>query len=217
MRVLYGYFRSSAAFRVRIALNLKGLDCEHRPVNLKPGVSEQQSEHYRALNPQGRVPYFVDGDVKISQSPAILEYLEETYPEPALMPRGADERAYVRQLTNLVGCDIHPLNNLSVLMRLKSQFGADEAETTDWYAHWIEEGFRALEHMLATSPHTGRFCFGNTPGMADIYLVPQVWNARRFGVALDDYPTICQIDKICRDEKAFVDAMPEVQPDAPKS
>lgn len=217
MRILYGYFRSSAAFRVRIALNLKGLECEHRPVNLKPGISEQRSADYMTLNPQGRVPLFVDGDLTIGQSPAILEYLEEAYPAHALLPAGQADRAYVRQLTNLIGCDIHPLNNLSVLMRIKSQFGADDAATGEWYAHWIDEGFKALEHMLATSDNTGRFCFGDAPGMADLYLVPQVWNARRFGVALDAYPTICRIDAACAEVKAFADAMPEVQMDAPQS
>jgi len=217
MRILYGYFRSSAAFRVRIALNLKGLACEHRPVNLKPGISEQRSASYMALNPQGRVPLYVDGDLSIGQSPAILEYLEEAYPEQALLPADQADRACVRQLTNLIGCDIHPLNNLSVLMRIKSQFGADETAASEWYAHWIDEGFMALEQMLTASDKTGRFCFGDTPGMADLYLVPQVWNARRFGVALDAYPTICRIDAACAELKAFADAMPEAQADAPQT
>jgi maleylacetoacetate isomerase len=217
MRILYGYFRSSAAFRVRIALGLKGLPYEHRPVNLKPGVSEQRSADYLALNPQGRVPFLVDGDLHLGQSPAILEYLEEAYPEPALLPGGMAERAYVRQLANLIGCDIHPLNNLSVLMRIKSQFGADEAATGDWYRHWVQEGFTALEAMLSSSKHTGEFCFGDTPGLADVYLVPQVWNARRFDTAMEAFPTICRIDEACRGLEVFATALPENQPDAPKA
>ncbi|MFC4348398.1 maleylacetoacetate isomerase [Kordiimonas lipolytica] len=215
MRILYGYFRSSAAFRVRIALGLKGLDFDHRTINLKPGVSEQKSDDYLKLNPQGRVPYFIDGGVALSQSPAILEYLDEAYPDTPLLPSGMADRAYVRQLASLIGCDIHPLNNLSVLMRIKSQLGADEDATNSWYHHWITEGFTALEAMLSSSDHTGRFCFGDTPGMADVYLVPQVWNARRFGTPLEAFPTILRIDEACRGVQAFVDAAPENQPDAP--
>lgn len=215
MRILYGYFRSSAAYRVRIALGLKELSYEHSGVNLKPGVSEHKSEDYLKLNPQGRVPYFVDGDVSISQSPAILEYLEEAYPDAPLLPSDLADRAYVRQLASLIGCDVHPLNNLSVLMRIKEQFGADEAATNAWYHHWIIEGFTALEAMLSNSKHTGRFCFGDTPSMADVYLVPQVWNARRFNMPLEAFPTILRIDEACQALPAFIDAAPENQPDTP--
>lgn len=217
MRILYGYFRSSAAYRVRIALGLKGLEYQHKAVNLKPGVSEHKSADYMALNPQGRVPYLIDGEVSLSQSPAILEYLEEAYPDTALLPTEVAGRAYVRQLASLIGCDIHPLNNLSVLMQIKNQLGADENATNEWYHHWIVEGFTALEAMLSTSSHTGRFCVGDTPGLADVYLVPQVWNARRFNTPLDAFPTICRIDAACNEVQAFIDAAPENQPDAPEA
>ena len=215
MRTLFGYFRSSAAYRVRIALGLKGLGYTYEAVNLKPGVSEQKSDAYLKLNPQGRVPFFVDGDVRIGQSPAILEYLEETCPEPALLPKDAAARAYVRQLSNLVACDIHPLNNLSVLTRLKDQFGANEAATNDWYRHWITVGFTALEKTLVAADTTGRFCYHDAPGMADVYLVPQMWNARRFGVDVDAFPTLVRIDAACNELEAFKNAAPECQPDTP--
>jgi len=217
MRKLYGYFRSSAAYRVRIALGLKGLEYEHLGINLMPGVSEQKSEAYKALNPQGRVPYFIDGDVALSQSPAILEYLDEAYPHIPLLPADMDERARVRQLASLIGCDIHPLNNLAVLMRLKGDLGVDEKGVNSWYHHWVIEGFTALEELLAGSKVTGRFCHGDRPGMADIYLVPQVWNARRFNVPLGAFPTIMRIDAACNEIEAFRKAAPENQPDAPKS
>ncbi|WP_262689629.1 maleylacetoacetate isomerase [Kordiimonas aestuarii] len=217
MRTLFGYFRSSAAYRVRIALALKGLEYKYEAVNLVPGVSEQKSDAYRRLNPQGRVPYFVDGEVKLSQSPAILEYLDEVYPATKLLPEGAVDRAYVRQLSSLIACDIHPLNNLSVLQKLKAEFGADDAATKKWYGDWIVEGFTALEKIVSASPHTGKFCFGDKPGMADIYLAPQMWNARRFDVDTSTFPTLVRIDAACNKLEPFIAAAPENQPDTPKS
>jgi len=217
MRKLYGYFRSSAAYRVRIALGLKGLDYDHIGVNLVPGVSEQKSADYIALNPQGRVPFLIDDDVSLSQSPAIIEYLDEAYPDVPLLPKGLAARARVRQLASLIGCDIHPLNNLAVLMRLKTEMGADEEAVNAWYSHWIAEGFSALESLLTDSKDTGRFCHGDTPGMADIYVVPQVWNARRFLVPMDNYPTIVSIDAACNELEAFKAAAPENQPDTPQA
>ena len=210
---LYGYFRSSAAYRVRIALALKGLTYEDIPVNLAPGASEQRSADYLAINPQGRVPYFTDGDVAISQSPAILEYLEENYPKVPLLPPDAKGRATVRQLASLIGCDIHPLNNLSVLQTLKSDFGADEVAIQRWYHRWIIDGFTAFESLLANT--AGQFCFGDTPTLADIYLIPQIWNARRFNTPLDAFPEIIRIETACNQLEAFRMAAPENQPDAP--
>ena len=216
MRKLFGYFRSSAAFRVRIALGLKGLAYEHASINLKPGVSEQKADSYKALNPQGRVPFLVDGDVLLSQSPAILEYLDEAYPEVKLLPSDIVERARVRQLSALVACDIHPLNNLSVLTYIKNEFGADDGTANTWYCHWIAEGFAALEALLAASERTGTFCHGDTPTLADVYVVPQMWNARRFGVDVTAFPILQRIDKNCRAIEAFKTAAPENQPDFPQ-
>ncbi|WP_374763688.1 maleylacetoacetate isomerase [Yunchengibacter salinarum] len=213
---LYGYFRSSAAYRVRIALNLKGIEAHHVPVNLKPGEDGQKTPDYRAINPQMRVPTLVDGDLVLGQSPAILEYLEENWPDPPLLPAKGADRAWVRQIAAVVGCDIHPLNNLSVLTYLKGSLGADGTAVTDWYQHWIHTGFQALEMMLANSPLTGTFCYGETPGMADLYLVPQIWNARRFETPLDDYPTLRRIDEACAELPAFRRAAPEAQADAPR-
>lgn len=211
---LYGYFRSSAAYRVRIALALKGLSFENIPVNLVPGVSEQRSEAYRAVNPQGRVPFYEDGAVAISQSPAILEYLEETYPDVPLLPNGTADRAIVRQLASLVGCDIHPLNNLSVLQTLKHDFDASQSAVDAWYHKWILEGFAAFEALISKT--AGAYCYGDAPTLADIYLVPQVWNARRFKVPLEAFPTIVRVDKACNELAAFIEAAPENQPDAPR-
>ncbi|WCL52676.1 maleylacetoacetate isomerase [Gimibacter soli] len=214
-RTLYSYYRSSAAFRVRIALALKGLDYDYAAVNIFPGVDEQKSDKYRSMNPQGRVPFLVDSELSLGQSPAILEYLEEAYPSPALLPESLEARARVRQLMNIIACDIHPLNNLAVLGELKSRFGADDAATQDWYRHWIRVGFTALEAIMAESP--GTYTHGHTVTLADVCLVPQVWNARRFSLPLDDFPHIVAADAACRELPAFQAAMPERQPDAPKA
>lgn len=213
-RILYGYFRSSAAFRTRIALNLKGLDAEHASVNLMPGVDGQHTADYKRLNPQSRVPFYIEDDFQLGQSPAILEYLEDSYPEPALLPSDLREKAYIRQLCALIACDIHPLNNLSVLKYIKTQFGADEDAVNTWYRHWISLGFAALESLLADSDATGLYCFGDTPTLADVYLVPQMYNARRFDVSLDAFPALVRIDHDCMKLAAFQDALPENQADA---
>ncbi len=212
---LYGYFRSSAAYRVRIALALKGLEYENIPINLAPGTSAQRSAAYLAINPQGRVPFFQDGDVAISQSPAILEYLEETYPAVPLLPVDAASRATVRQLASLIACDIHPLNNLSVLQALKADFRADDVAVRQWYHRWIVDGFAAFEALLQAT--AGRYCFGDTPTLADVYLVPQLYNARRFDAPVDDFPIIVRVDAACNRLAAFQTALPENQPDAPNA
>jgi maleylacetoacetate isomerase len=216
MLTLYTYFRSSAAYRVRIALNLKGLAYEPRFVHLLKG--EQRLPEYRALNPQARVPTLVDDGQALTQSLAIIEYLEETHPEPPLLPRNPWDRAQVRALAQIIACDIHPLNNLRVLDYLKNTFGHDEAARTTWIRHWIAEGFEAFEAHLArhATRHEkgGRFCFGATPTLADICLVPQAFNARRFGCDLAAFPRIRAIEEHCLSLPAFRDAAPDRQPDA---
>jgi len=214
--VLYSYWRSSAAFRARIALNLKGLHYETRAVHLLNNGGEQHAADYVALNPQELVPALVDGDRVITQSMAIVEYLDETHPVPALLPADAAGRARVRALAQVVACDIHPLGNLRVLQRLGTQFGADDEQKGEWMRHWIAAGFHALEAMLVNSKGTGRYCHGDTPGMADLCLVPQVYNARRWKMSLDEYPTILRIDAACAELDAFHQAMPEQQPDVPR-
>lgn len=213
-RTLYGYFRSSAAFRVRIALNLKGLDVEHALVNLKPGIDGQHTAEYKRLNPQSRVPFYTEDDFQLGQSPAILEYLEDMYPEPTLLPKDLREKAYIRQLSALIACDIHPLNNLSVLKYIRSEFGADENAVNTWYRHWISLGFTTLEALLADHEAAGLYCFGDTPTLADVYLVPQLYNARRFDVSLEAFPTLVRIDHDCMKLPAFEAALPENQSDA---
>ncbi|MBM3489123.1 MAG: maleylacetoacetate isomerase [Alphaproteobacteria bacterium] len=209
---LYTYYRSSAAYRVRIALRLKGLAHEQAFVHLRKG--EQSVPSYRALNPQGVVPTLEADGAVIGQSLAILEYLEETRPRPPLLPDDWAGRARVRQLALTIACEIHPLNNLKVLNHLATECKLDEAQRKLWYHHWVGEGFRALEGLLAEHPATGRFCHGDRPGLADICLVPQVYNARRFQVDLALYPTIRQIEAACLALPAFTEAAPEQQPDA---
>lgn len=212
---LYAYWRSSASYRVRIALNLKGLAYETVPVSLAPGVAEHRRDDYRMRNPQMLVPFLEDGDFGTGQSMAIMEYLEEAYPDPPLLPPEPESRAAVRAFCNAICCDIHPLNNLRVLEYLKDELGASDGERNTWYAHWVREGFRAAEIVAATHAPGGPFVFGAVPTLADACLVPQVFNARRFDVALDDFPRLLAIDAHCRTLPAFIRALPENQPDAP--
>ena len=212
---LYDYFRSSAAFRVRIALNLKGLDAERESVHLRR--KDHRSDAYLAVNPQGLVPALVDDDgTVVTQSLAIIEYLDETRPDgPRLMPDDAAGRARVRALSEAIACDIHPLNNLRVLRHIDQVFDTDEATRNDlWYKHWIAEGMSGLEGMLAGRSETGAFCHGDNPTMADCCLVPQIYNAERFGCDMSGYPTAMRINATCLDMDAFQQALPEVQPDA---
>ncbi|HEY0198100.1 MAG TPA: maleylacetoacetate isomerase [Rhodanobacter sp.] len=213
--VLYGYWRSSAAYRVRIALNLKGLEYESRPVHLLRDGGEQHAPGYRQINPQQLLPCLLDGERVITQSLAIMEYLDETQPETPLLPADARGRARVRALAMSVACDSHPLGNLRVLQRLESQFAADEMQRAEWSRHWIATGFDALEAMLADHAATGRFCHGDEPGLADACLVPQFYNALRWKLPLDGYPTLRRIVDACNGLDAFRRAMPEMQPDAP--
>lgn len=211
---LYGYFRSSAAYRVRIALGLKGLSCEQAAVHLVKDGGQQFSDAYRALNPQSLVPALEDGGVVLSQSLAIIEYLDETHPQPPLLPPDAAGRARVRSLALAIACDIHPLNNLRVLRYLKTTLGAGDEAKDAWYRHWIMDGFTALEARLSREAETGRYCHGDAPGMADAVLVPQVFNAERFDCDLTAFPTLRRINAACLDVPAFQAAHPARQPDA---
>ena len=213
--VLYGYWRSSAAYRVRIALNLKGLSYESKAVHLVNQGGEQHLPDFQALNPQELVPCLVDDGRVFTQSMAIMEYLDETHPTPALLPADPAGRARVRALSQVIGCDVHPLGNLRVLQHLVTQFGADDAAKGVWSRHWIGLGLQSMEAMLAGNDATGRFCHGDTPGMADACLVPQVYNAVRWKLPMDDFPTVRRIVDACQSLEAFQRAAPEAQPDAP--
>ena len=208
--ILYDYFRSSAAFRVRIALNLKNLQAERRRFHLRKG--EQQHPEYLAVNPQGLVPTLVVGERRLTQSLAIIEYLDEKHPLPPLLPPGAEDRAWVRSIALAIACDIHPIDNLRVLQYLK-QIGIPEDARDTWYKHWITLGFDAIEPQLAARA-TGPFCFGDTPTIADICLVPQVANSQRFKMPLDRWPRIRAVNEACLQVPAFDLALPERQPDA---
>ena len=217
--ILYTYFRSSAAYRVRIALGLKGLEPERRFVHLTKGGGQQHSPESRALNPPGRVPFLIDrvadgAEVKLSQSLAIIEYLEETHPQPPLLPQDAAGRARVRQIALAIAADIQPLQNLVVTQRLEREMGVDQAGRDAWVRHWIDTGLTALETMLARDAATGRFCHGDAPTLADCCLVPQMFAARRFGVAVERWPTLARIDAECAKLPAFAAAAPAAQPDA---
>jgi len=209
---LYGYWRSSAAYRVRIALNLKGLSYETVSVNLAKG--EQYQPAYDAINPQNVVPVLEDQGQRLYQSLAIIQYLEEVHPQPPLLPPDPVGRNRVRSLALIVACEIHPLNNPRVLNCLTGKFGISEDQKLAWYHDWIRTGFTALERRLATEPGTGRYCHGDMPGFADVALVPQVANAVRFKVDLSAFPTIRRIDAECQMLEAFQKAAPQNQPDA---
>jgi len=210
--LLHGYFRSSTAFRVRIALNLKGVAYDQTFRHLRKG--EQRAPDYLKLNPQGLVPTLeIDGQT-LTQSLAIIEYLEETRPDPALLPKDAAGRARVRSLAHAVALEIHPINNLRVLEDLKTRFGADDAAAAGWFRHWVAETFGALETRLASEAQTGTFCHGDTPTLADICLVPQVINNTRFNVDMTPYPTISRVHAACMEIEAFKQALPANQPDA---
>jgi maleylacetoacetate isomerase len=205
--VLYDYFRSSASYRVRIALNLKGIDYEQRPVSLVHGA--QNDPGYRTLNPQGFVPMLeIDGH-RLTQSLSIIVYLDQTHPDPPLMPADPADGAHVRAMALAVACDIHPLNNLRVLKYLQGTFGIDDAAKDLWYRHWIADGLAALEEMAR--PHAGTFLFGDSPTIADICLVPQLYNARRFSVPIADYPTLRRADETASAHAAFAAAHPDRQ------
>ncbi|MBV2205669.1 MAG: maleylacetoacetate isomerase [Pseudomonas sp.] len=209
---LYNFFRSGTSHRLRIALNLKGLEYDYVPVDLR--TEEHLGATFKAMNPQGLVPALSSDGRVLTQSPAIIEWLEERYPTPALLPVDMDGRARVRAMAAIVGCDIHPLNNRRVLEYLRNALACDERAVLSWCATWINDGFQALETMLSADSQRGRYCFGDSPTLADVYLVPQVESARRFNVDLDRFPIITSIDRACAELDAFQRAAPSRQPDA---
>lgn len=211
---LYNYFRSSASFRVRIALALKGLDYEYVSVHLLKEGGQQFADAFRAMNPAALVPVLDDDGTVLTQSLAIIEYLDETRPQPPLLPQDAAGRARVRAIALAIACEIHPLNNLRVLGYLSKTLGASEAQRSAWYCHWVETGLAAVEAMLAGDPHTGVCCHGDTPTLADICLVPQIFNAQRFKARLDHVPTVMRIHEHCLTLPAFARSVPALQPDA---
>ena len=213
-RILYTYFRSTAAYRVRIALNLKKLAYSPRFIHLAKDGGEQHTAGYRNINHQGLVPTLIDNDTPLTQSLAIIEYLEELHPSQPLLPEAAVLRAQVRALAQQICCDIHPLNNLRVLNYLRSNMKQDGEARHQWYQHWISTGLTAIEQQLTRhGQHQSNYCFGNTPTIADLCLIPQLYNARRFNCDTNDYPTLIKIDEHCMALTAFQQASPEQQPD----
>jgi maleylpyruvate isomerase len=211
---LYSYFRSSAAYRVRIALNLKGLAYEYAPIHLLRDGGQQLKPDYRELNPDGIVPTFIDGDNVLTQSLAIIEYLDEMHPEPALLPGTPLDRAFVRSVALQIACEIHPVDNLRILKYLKHTLKVGDEAKDAWYRHWLDSGFESLEKRLANDSRVGKLCFGDTPTLADLCLVPQVYNARRFNLDMSRYPTIERIADHAAQIDAFARAAPGQQPDA---
>lgn len=215
---LYSYYRSSASYRVRIALAYKNIAYDYMPIHLLQDGGQQFQAAYTQYNPSELVPTLLDeeADVCITQSLAMLEYLEERFPEPAILPEAISGRAYVRSIAAMIACDVHPLDNLRVLTYLKQNFQVSDDQKNAWYLHWIEKGFCALEKILASSKTTGLCCYGDTPTLADMCLIPQLYNAKRFNMPLKDFPHIMKIADYCEQLDCFQQAKPESQPDAPK-
>jgi maleylacetoacetate isomerase len=211
---LYSYWRSTAAYRVRLALNLKGIPYETVAVSLLPGEAEHRKDDYRARNPQMLVPFLEDGEFGVGQSQAILEYLEEISPATPLLPDSAKQRALVRSFCNSICCDIHPLNNLRVLLYMKQELGISDAQRDAWYGHWIHEGFRSAEQVASEHAENGPFVFGESVTLADCCLIPQIYNARRFNIPIDKFPRLVEIDAHCSTLPEFDKATPGKQPDA---
>ena len=211
---LYTFFRSSASYRVRIALNLKGIGCEQAPIHLRRGGGEQLSAAYRAINPQALVPALEDYGRIFTQSLAIIEYLDEKHPNPPLLPQDPADKAIVRSMALVIACEVHPIQNLRVLNYVKATYHQTDEQVNQWAQHWIDLGLDALQATIVAQPKRGRFCFGDTPTLADICLIPQLGNARRYGCDLAKYPTILAVEKNCNALPAFADAAPEKQPDA---
>ncbi|MCF6323411.1 MAG: maleylacetoacetate isomerase [Gammaproteobacteria bacterium] len=213
-RILYTYFRSTAAYRVRIALNLKQLSYTPRFIHLVKNGGEQHAKNYRTINPQGLIPTLIDGATTVIQSLAIIEYLEECNPAIPLLPESPAARAQIRSFAQQICCDIHPLNNLRVLNYLRTEMTQDESSRHQWYQHWISEGLMAIEQQLTrTGAHKSRCCFDKTPTIADLCLIPQLYNARRFNCDIHHYPTLLKIEEHCMTLTAFQQASPEQQPD----
>ncbi|PMJ99671.1 maleylacetoacetate isomerase [Vibrio sp. 10N.261.55.A7] len=210
--ILYGYWRSSAAYRVRIALNLKGIEYQHRSVHLVKNGGEQHAEHFKSINPNELVPVLVDGDVQLNQSLAIIDYLDEYYPEVEITPTDVKIRYLVKSLAQDIAIDVHPINNLRVMQYLTKNFDTDENQKLDWTQHWMTVGFTALEKKLVAV--SGRYCVGDTITLVDVCLIPQIYNAKRFGLDLASYPTIGRIVDSLEHHPAFIAAAPENQPDA---